>query len=209
MLPMMLRRPLILASASPRRAELLRQVGVPFTVLPAHVEEPPPAAGQDVLAWARQAALDKARAAVPHLTAPALVIGADTVVLAPAEDAGHPCLHAAPVRVLGKPADDADARAMLRALSGREHTVVSAFALLAHPEDKWVSEAVETRVCFRILTDAEIAAYVATGEPRDKAGAYGIQGQGAVFVEGITGDYYTVVGLPLARVWQRLLFWMA
>ncbi|HOF89178.1 MAG TPA: Maf family protein [Armatimonadota bacterium] len=203
----LLRRPLVLASASPRRAELLRQIGLDFRRLPAHTAESPPAPGQEVLAWAQQAALDKARAALPALDAPALVLGADTVVLAPADDPALPRLHGGPVRVLGKPGDAADARAMLRALSGREHTVVSAFALVEYPEGREITDAVATRVRFRPLTDGEIGAYVATGEPLDKAGAYGIQGLGAVLVESITGDYSTVVGLPLTRLWQRLAPW--
>ncbi|OPZ83175.1 MAG: Maf-like protein YhdE [bacterium ADurb.Bin429] len=205
----LLRRPLILASSSPRRAELLRQIGLDFRILPAHVEEPPPTYGQEVTEWARQAALDKARAALPILDTPALVLGADTVVLAPTDDPALPRLHEVPVRVLGKPDDDADAHAMLRDLSGREHTVLSAFALITHPEGREIAEAVETRVRFRELTEGEIADYVATGEPRDKAGAYGIQGLGAVLVESITGDYNTVVGLPLSHLWQRIQPWRA
>lgn len=202
-----LRLPAILASASPRRAELLTQIGVTYTVQPTHVDEPPPQPGQDLLCWAKIAALDKAHATAATLTAPALVLGADTVVVVEDAHADAPLLHGNPVRVLGKPTDDADATDMLRRLSGREHVVISAFALLETPGAAVVTEAVETRVRFRVLTEDDIAAYVATGEPRDKAGAYGIQGYGAVLVEGIIGDYFTVVGLPLARLWERLQSW--
>ncbi len=203
-----LQRPFVLASASPRRAELLSQIGLTFTVQPARTPEPPPAPGQDLLLWARAAALDKARAIAATLSEPALVLGADTVVAIEDEASAAPVLHGQSVRVLGKPTDDRDAAAMLRHLSGREHTVLSAFALIAHPEGVCEAEVVETGVRFRALSLREIEAYIATGEPRDKAGAYGIQGRGAVLVAGISGDYYTVVGLPLARVWERLQPWM-
>ena len=138
---------------------------------------------------------------------PALLLGADTVVVLPGGGLDAPCLHGQPARLLGKPRDLDDARAMLRALSGTSHVVVSAFALLAHPEGTEVTEAVTTTVRFRPLDDAEIAAYLATGEPLDKAGAYGIQGRGAVLIDGIAGDYYTVVGLPLTRLWLALDAW--
>jgi len=154
--------------------------------------------------WAQHAALAKARASAAQLPPdPALVLGADTVVVAPYHGAG-PSLHQQTVCVLGKPRDAGDACAMLRMLSGREHVVLSAFALVTHPAGHAHTEVVETRVRFRSLSAAEIAEYLATGEPLDKAGAYGIQGRGAVLVEEIVGDYYTVVGLPLTRLWQAL-----
>lgn len=203
-----LSRPLILASASPRRAELLAQIGLACRVLPSHIDEPPPAPGEDVLAWVRRAALDKARATAALLPPePALVLGADTIVVLPVTDARAPRLHGVPVRVLGKPRDVADAQAMLAALSERAHLVISAFALLEHSGGSAITEAVETRVTFRALTTAEIHAYVASREPLDKAGAYGIQGRGAVLVSHIDGDYFTVVGLPLARLWECLAPW--
>jgi septum formation protein len=96
---------------------------------------------------------------------------------------------------------------MLRRLAGATHAVISAFAVLVHPEGEALTEAVETAVTFRAITPAEIAAYVASGESLDKAGAYGIQGAGAVLVERIEGDYYTVVGLPVARLWETLAPW--
>ncbi len=205
-----LTRPLILASASPRRAALLAQLGLDYTQQPAHGAEPPPRPGEDVPAWAQRAAADKARMTATRLPAgPALVLGADTVVVMPSELPAAPLLHGARVDVLGKPRDTDDARRMLQALSGRAHTVISAFALLAHPEGALITDVVETRVVFRTLSSADIDGYLATGEPLDKAGAYGIQGVGAVLVDRIDGDYYTVVGLPLARLWERLAPWRA
>jgi septum formation protein len=204
-------RPLVLASASPRRRELLAQLGLQVRVLPGGHEESPPAPGEDILRWVRTAALDKARAATMLLppTDAALVVGADTAVLLPTGDDRAPRWRGRTVTVLGKPRDAGEARRMLRALSGRAHLVVSAFALLAHPEGEAVIDAVATRVVFRALTAPEIDAYVDSGEPLDKAGAYGIQGLGAVFVDKIVGDYYTVVGLPLARLWTALSPWRA
>ncbi len=205
-----LRRPLLLASASPRRAALLGQIGLDFCCRPAHVYETPPSAGEELRDWAQRAALEKARAAAATLRAePVLLLGADTVVLLPADGGEMPLLDGVPVRVLGKPCDSAAAAAMLRTLSGRRHAVLSAFALLAHPEGEAVTDAVVTEVQFRSLSEREIDEYVASGEPLDKAGASGIQGRGAVLVERISGDYATVVGLPLSRLWQALAPWRA
>lgn len=206
-----LRRPLLLASASPRRAALLRQIGLDFVRHAAHGRETPPHAGEDLREWAPRAALDKARAVAATLPdAPMLLLGADTVVLLPADGEappGLPLLDGAPVHVLGKPDNAAAAVVMLRALSGRRHAVLSAFALLAHPEGEAVTDLVVTDVLFRTLSHDEIDDYVASGEPLDKAGAYGIQGRGAILVERIAGDYATIVGLPLSRLWQALLPW--
>jgi septum formation protein len=157
-----------------------------------------------------RAALDKARAAAAGLPdTPTLLLGADTVVLLPVDDPTAPRYDDTPVAVLGKPVGAADARHILRRLAGQEHLVLSAFALLPHPSGEPIIDAVATRVRFRPLTDAEIAAYVATGEPLDKAGAYGIQERGAILIESIAGDYNTVVGLPLTRLWERLAPWRA
>ncbi|MHB9132446.1 MAG: Maf family protein [Armatimonadota bacterium] len=203
-----LTRPLILASASPRRAELLTQIHLPFHVLPSHTEEFPPAAGEDLATWAQQAALVKARATALLLPADeALILAADTVVLLPTQGNLAPLLHGEPVEVVGKPRDRADAHRMLLALSDKTHTVLSAFALLSHPDANFFTDAVETRVTFRNLSLREIDAYIENGEPMDKAGAYGIQGVGAVLIDSIDGDYYTVVGLPLCRLWQALAPW--
>jgi septum formation protein len=170
-------RRLILASASPRRRELLSQIGVVFDVDAAHVDE-----GDDP----RVNAVEKARAAAArHRGEDAVVLGADTEVVLDGS-------------VLGKPGGDAHAREMLRRLSGRSHAVVTAYALVDCTTGRELVRSVETEVTFRHLTDDDIDAYVATGEPLDKAGAYGIQGRGAVLVDRIDGDYFTVVGLPLA-----------
>jgi septum formation protein len=169
----------ILASASPRRRDLLAQVGVAFVVEPVETDE-----GPDPVANA----VTKAGAvAARHAGEDAVVLGADTEVVLDGE-------------VLGKPGDGRHAAAMLRRLSGRSHTVVSAYALVDCRSGEQVVRAVETAVTFRPLTDGEIDAYVATGEPLDKAGAYGIQGRGAALVDRIDGDYFTVVGLPIAAV---------
>ena len=130
------------------------------------------------------------------------------VVLPEIDDPDAPRFHGSGARVLGKPADAEEARTMLRLLSGCEHMVLSSFALIAHPEGVIVSEVVETHVHIRQLTRREINDYVETGEPLDKAGAYGIQGRGAILVTAIQGDYYTVVGLPLSRLWVKLMPWM-
>ncbi len=176
-------RHVILASASPRRRALLAQVGVAFTVEePEHVED----------LDARANALGKARAvALRHDGEDVLVLGADTVVVVDGD-------------ALGKPVDADDARAMLRRLSGRTHEVETAYALVDGRDGREVARAVTTTVTFRALSDAEIDAYVASGEPMDKAAAYGIQGHGALLVDRIDGDYYTVVGLPLCDLARTL-----
>jgi septum formation protein len=204
-----LARPLILASASPRRAELLSQIGIPFTVMPGDYHEPPPSPGEAIESYIAHASREKAWAVARTLPAtPALLLAADTLVLLPVTEGDTaPRLHGSPVEVMGKPRDVEDASRMLHALSGRTHTVISAFSLLSHPEGKIISDIVETRVTFRAVSDEEIRNYIAGGEPLDKAGAYGIQGQGAVLIDSIDGDYYTVVGLPLSRLWQYLVPW--
>ncbi len=174
---------LILASASPRRRELLTLIGVAHEVRPADVDETAypdeaPAVHAERLARAKAATL---AAAQPD----ALVVGADTIVVI--DD-----------RILGKPRGADEAHAMLRRLSGRTHTVYTAVA--AARGDRIESEVEHVAVTFRPLADAEIAAYIATGEPMDKAGAYGIQGYGATIVERIDGDYFAVMGLALGTV---------
>lgn len=205
-----LSRPLLLASASPRRAGLLTQLGLAFEIIPTHVAEPLPLPGADIKDWASETARLKARACViqAHPTQPTIILGADTAVLRPDDaDTLAPRWDGRPVEVMGKPTDAQDAWRMLRALAGQTHTVISAVALLAYPEGEIVSDVVATQVAFRRLTDAEIAWYLQTGEPCDKAGGYGIQGAGAVLIDSIIGDYYTVVGLPLARLWTLLAPW--
>lgn len=173
---------LYLASRSPRRRELLAQLGLRPLLVGAEVDETP-RPDEEPLAYVQRLALEKARvgrARVPPRDARP-VLAADTAVVL----AG---------RILGKPADAADALTMLGALSGRDHQVMTAVALSGAHEQ--VAVAV-TRVWFRVIDAAEAAAYLATGEPLDKAGAYGIQGRGAVFVERLEGSYSGVVGLPL------------
>ncbi len=186
--------PLVLASASPRREALLRQVGLAFEVRPSGVAEVGTvlAAGGSPAEFVRQYAYQKALDVATHYHR-ALVLGADTVVTLD----GH---------LLGKPESPEQAADMLRLLSGRTHEVHTGLALVrvgGEPIDPQVDHVV-TKVTFRSLPADEIAAYVATGEPLDKAGAYGIQGRGAVLVAGIEGDYYNVVGLPLARLAEML-----
>ena len=178
---------IILASASPRRAELLRVAGIAFDVFPADVDETPRAA-EPPNAYVRRLAEDKARAvAASARNYP--VLAADTTVVADGQ-------------ILGKPADDRDAARMLRILSGATHEVVTGVALMYRGE---VHAHVEsTSVEFVEMTDDEIAWYVSTGEPRDKAGAYAIQGYASRFIARIDGSYSNVVGLPIALVYQML-----
>ena len=179
-----------LASASPRRSALLEQIGVAFRVEPASISESqrPGERSED---YATRLAVEKADAVWDLKTAdgPLAVLGADTIVVLDG-------------RMLGKPADADDALAMLTALSGRVHRVVTAVAL-RHAGGTATSIG-SADVAFRDTTPAELRAYCATGEPFDKAGGYGIQGKGAVFVEAIRGSYSAVVGLPLAETAQLL-----
>ena len=175
---------IVLASQSPRRRELLERLGLPFRVIVPDIDERmdrplPPAELVAVIS------AEKARAAQALAGPEAIVIAADTVV-------------ALDGAVLGKPAGEADAARMLSALAGRTHHVYTGLTVLRGERVRTVSE--ETAVTFRPLTEQEIAAYVRTGEPLDKAGAYGIQGYGALLVEGIRGDYYNVMGLPVCRL---------
>ncbi|MGE5508468.1 MAG: Maf family protein [Chitinophagales bacterium] len=181
--------PLILASASPRRRELLELLDLPFTVVPSRAPEPP-FAGGDPAAYASALALAKAREVAARLDR-GVVIGADTVVTLGG-------------RVFGKPRDDADAAAMLAALSGRTHQVITGLALVTAPAGAEESLSVVTKVQFRELTPERIARYVATGEPSDKAGAYAIQGRAAAWVTALSGDYFNVVGLPVATLAELL-----
>ena len=180
---------IILASNSPRRRELLAQIGIrDFQILSPDVDE----AVESGLSPARMVealSLRKARAAAGRAGAEDLIIAADTVV-------------ALDGRVLGKPRDQEEAFAMLSALSGREHRVYTGVTVLGG--GRAATEHEETAVAFRALSPEEIRDYIATGEPMDKAGAYGIQGVGALLVQGIRGDYCNVVGLPLFRLGRML-----
>ncbi len=178
--------PLILASASPRRQEILRLSGLPFDVVTSDAEagaDAPPAPRQRALVNARLKALDVAERCPGRV-----VIGADTVV-------------ALGRKALEKPVDAADATRMLTQLSGRQHQVHTALVIaLGAPPRVLVEEIVSSAVAFRHLEAAEIAAYVASGDPLDKAGAYGIQSGGGKLVSEVIGSYLNVVGLPLARL---------
>ncbi len=177
---------LILASASPRRAELLKQLGLEFTIIASHFPEDPPGPADLPAEYVARLARFKAERVVQTIDA-GVVIGADTVVVLEDE-------------ILGKP-DGADgAEMMLSRLSGKEHSVYTGVALIGRPGGQSRVLVEETRVRFRELTRREIEAYVATGEPLDKAGAYGIQGKGAILVESISGCYFNVVGLPIGRL---------
>ena len=181
--------PLILASGSPRRAELLSAAGIPFEVRPAHVDEGL-RAGEDARTYASRVAVDKARAIAGHATGRP-VLAADTVVVIDG-------------LVLGKPVDSDDAKRMLRLLSGRSHEVITAVALMSTrrgPGAAIDARIESTVVEFAPLDTAEIDWYVATGEPSDKAGAYAIQGLASRFVTRIEGSYSNVVGLPMALVY--------
>ena len=175
----------VLASQSPRRRELLTLIGITHEVRPADIDETPYADERPV-PHAERLARGKAEA-LARAHPDALVIAADTIVVVDGE-------------ILGKPADAAHAVAMLGKLSGRDHIVVTAAAVARG--DRIASGVEEVSVTFRALTAPEIEAYVATGEPMDKAGAYGIQGYGATIVQRIDGDYFAVMGLPLGRVVQ-------
>jgi len=181
---------LILASASPRRRELLQQAGFAFEVRAPSVNEIP-LPDESAEDFARRAARDKALDVAASTPSDSLVLGADTVVVADSE-------------ILGKPADVPDAARMLRLLSGFTHRVVTGVCL-ARPPARVEALAHETTfVTFRDLDEAEIATYVASGEPFDKAGAYGIQGLASRFVTRIEGCYFNVVGLPVALVYDLL-----
>lgn len=177
--------PLILASASPRRAELLARVGLNPQVQPADIDESPLPA-EEPAAMVERLSLAKARTVAEQLRGPYLVLASDTIVVR--DDT-----------ILGKPTSTRDAESMLASLAGREHEVISGFALLHH-DGRALAHHVVTQVRFRPLSAETIARYVSTGEPMDKAGSYGIQGIGAMLVSAIKGSYTNVVGLPLVEV---------
>ena len=191
---MMLRIPIYLASQSPRRSELLACAGISFEAVSSTYEERPNDEAETPDVYVMRQAEGKAFAANIPDGECLLVVGADTIVSAGGE-------------VLGKPKDEADAARMLRILSGTSHEVLTGVSFRTVRDgasDRVDTICVRTRVFFRRLSDDEIAAYVVTGEPLDKAGAYAIQGRAAAFVERIEGSYTNVVGLPLAEVYEYL-----
>lgn len=182
---------IVLASASPRRSELLSQVGIEFEIIPSNIPEEPldgETPSEHVMRLASQKASDVAsRVAAGRVGTAKWVIGSDTVVIIDGE-------------ILEKPEDHMDAIAMLKKLSGREHKVITGYSIINSSSSEEVKRAVETAVKFKELTDSEIEGYVDSGEPMDKAGAYAIQGLGSFMVEGIVGSYSNVVGLPVCQI---------
>ena len=178
---------LVLASASPRRAKILRTTGWDFEILPAEVDEAW-RAGEDAATYVERVARAKAETTA-HRVSNRLVVGADTVVVIDG-------------KILGKPRDNEDACRMLRLLRGRWHQVLTGIAIVNGTSSASVVAHEITDVQFAPMAENEINWYVATGEPMDKAGAYAIQGLGARFIEGIRGDYLNVVGLPLRLVYE-------
>lgn len=177
---------IILASGSPRRKQLLELAGVPFEIIVSNADETVSGSPDKQV---KTLALRKARAVRDVLGEKRIILSADTLVHVNG-------------RVLGKPEDADDAFKMLKILSGNMHEVYTAVALVRGSEEHVFADV--TRVFFRTLTEAEIRAYIETGEPFDKAGAYGVQERGAVLVDRVEGDFYTVVGLPIAKVWTAL-----
>lgn len=176
---------LYLASSSPRRRELLTQIGLPFHIVPASIDETPEA-GESAHAYVERLARSKALAGLNFLAqrADVCVLGADTAVVRDG-------------RILGKPVDRDDALSMLQALSGREHEVLTAVAVA--DRDRCEARVVSSRVTFREISAEEAERYWETGEPQDKAGGYAIQGLAAIFVSRVEGSYSAVVGLPLCE----------
>ncbi len=178
---------LVLASRSPRRAEILNAVGWPFEMVAANIDESR-FESEAAVPYVRRLAQTKAETVAKSLSS-GLVLGADTVVLVDEE-------------ILGQPSDSEDARRMLKLLSGRWHEVLTAVALLRAGESRSVVDHEKTRVRFSEMSVTEIDWYVATGEPMDKAGAYGAQGSAALFIEEIQGDYFNIVGLPVRLAYK-------
>jgi septum formation protein len=178
---------LVLASASPRRQELLRTAGISFEVQPTRIPENP-RPGEQAKDFAERLAREKALAVAKERPRD-IVLGADTVVVVDGQ-------------ILGKPLDSADAARMLRMLSGREHQVITGVCVVANGQSSVANQT--TAVTMSEISENEIADYVATGEPMDKAGAYAIQGVASRWIPRIEGDYSNVVGLPVALVWRML-----
>lgn len=184
---------IILASASPRRKELLKQIGIEHDVIVSDIDESRPCKQSPKL-YVESLATMKAKAVAQDLKykkEDILVIGADTIVVLDNE-------------ILGKPKDSQDAKNMLGILSGKMHTVYTGVSIV-NANNNYIESFVEgTKVYFREMTSKEIDDYVSTKEPLDKAGSYGIQGRGGVFIEKIEGDYFTVMGLPICKLYETL-----
>lgn len=184
--------PVILASASPRRKELLEQLGLQFVIIPAHIDESM-FLNEDALKYVRRLSEEKGRA-IAEKYPEHIVISADTIVVYNEE-------------ILGKPIDKADAFRMLRLLSGNTHKVITAFSIHCGINNIHITEDELTEVRFRNLSDEDIYEYIESGLPMDKAGAYGIQDLSANLVESISGCFYSVIGFPVAqfkKVWDQI-----
>jgi septum formation protein len=187
-----LRNPVVLASASPRRKQLLENIGLQFSVFHTSVDEAPPAPGQSPSDYVMELAVQKCKAALPHIVQDSVVIAADTVVYYNE-------------KILGKPESQHDAKDMLEMLSGDMHEVFTGYCICNMANERNHTGFSRTEVHFRKLSAEEIYGYVSTGSPMDKAGSYGIQeDMGSVFVSHIVGDYFNVVGLPINKVYQAL-----
>ena len=182
---------LVLASGSPRRREILENIGLDFSIAVCAADEDRVDKSIPVNLYVQELALLKAGEAAKLDTGDALIISADTVVYSDGE-------------IMGKPKDAEDAKRMLKALSGKTHSVFTGICVTRKRDLFSVCKSIETKVVFKDLTDDLIDGYVATGEPMDKAGAYGIQGKGCVLVEEICGDYFNVVGLPVSALCEVL-----
>jgi septum formation protein len=186
-----LKYPLVLASASPRRKEILQMVGLDFEVVPSLYVEPSHSTRLiDPQSFSEELAFEKGKEVYARLPEESLVLAADTIGVL-----GH--------QVLEKPKDKEDARRMLKMLSGKQHTVITSIALFS-PKVQPQLESVSTKVTFHSLSEEDIERYLQSAEYEDKAASYAIQGKAAVFVEKIMGDYWNVVGLPIATVWKLL-----
>lgn len=181
---------IVLASASPRRKELLQAIGLEFEIIPADIDETLES-DKFSLNAIEKLALDKALDVSKRINYPALIIGSDTVVVI--DD-----------QVLGKPKDKEDAFTMLNKLSGRTHKVISAIAIYDTVQDKTLVDSVSSEVTFREMTDKEITNYIESSEPMDKAGAYAIQGIGGIFVSSICGCYSNIVGISIFKLAEML-----
>jgi septum formation protein len=180
---------IILASSSPRRKQILEQVGLKFTVEVSDYEENP-IPGMSPSVFVETLSLGKAKAVAKNHN-DAIIIGADTIVVLDNQ-------------ILGKPKTKEDAMQMLKKLSGNTHAVFTGFTIIDTANKKTITNHVETKIRFKKLSKEEIAAYIETGEPMDKAGAYGVQDRGALFVEHIEGDYSSVMGLPILKIFEIL-----
>lgn len=181
---------LILASASARRAQILRDAGLPFQIISSAIDEAP-MEGESPQDLVRRLAEQKAQLVAARAVGPAIVIGADTVIVLDG-------------KILGKPRSAEEARATLEQLSGRTHAVITGIVLIRLPDETARQELEITQVTFAPMTGEEISGYVATGEPFDKAGAYAIQGRGGRHIIRIEGCYFNVVGLPLGKLYRLL-----